>query len=99
MKKLVFSALACLAFAGSAFANNNTNGNDLANKDRKQVATTTNSYKESEDEALYCSVKTANGGEISCWICDCNELAKTVAKQDKQSSTTQENTTISKIVN
>ncbi|MEC5167304.1 hypothetical protein RCH18_003059 [Flavobacterium sp. PL11] len=29
------------------------------------------------DDAIYCSIKV-NGNEASCWLCDCNELAKTL---------------------
>ena len=73
MKKMFLSALACVAFAGSVFANNVEEGK--TNEDKQQATTETVA-----EEALYCEVTTANGGSVSCWVCDCNELAKTVSK-------------------
>lgn len=75
MKKMLFSAIAMVAFATSGFANNGDGDKTTTSKQQLEK-----SASEMEDEALYCEVETANGGSVSCWVCDCNELAKTVSK-------------------
>lgn len=72
MKKLVFSALACLAFAGSAFASNiEAIETNAINKE----AVTVNKVTEEDDEdALHCKVTKPDGTIVECWVCDCKGL-------------------------
>jgi len=38
-----------------------------------------------EEDAIYCSLNV-NGSTYECWICDCNELARTAAELEKEKS-------------
>jgi len=70
----MFSTIALIAFVAIGLANN-SESSKTASENMQKVRENKN-----DEEALYSEVKTANGGTISCWVFDCNELAKTVLK-------------------
>lgn len=73
MRKIVLSAMACVAFMGSAFASNEI----VLEKQVATIQSTTNNNGD-DDDAIKCSVtltdQYGNTVSMSCWFCNCSEL-------------------------
>jgi len=74
-----------------AFANNgNGDTNNSETKptptDNQNIAVQPTSEEKTDDEALYCSIKNEKGETVTCWFCNCNDLAKTVLDSGKKST-------------
>jgi len=82
------SIMSLMMLAGVfAFANNG-NG-DTKNSEPKPTNDQTIVVETSEekiDEALYCSIIDKDGNKITCWFCNCNDLAKTVLDAGKKTN-------------
>jgi len=79
-KKVIMSIM---MLAGTfAFANNgngDTNNSETKPTDNQTVVVQpVASEEKTDDEALYCSITDKDGNKVTCWLCNCNDLAKTV---------------------
>lgn len=71
MKKLVFSAIALVAFSFASMANEKNTENKSVRPDGIQIETNS---ENDEVEALHCKVTWPNGTSYECWLCKCADL-------------------------
>ena len=71
MKKLVFSAIALVAFSFASMASETIKETKSVRPDGITVEKNTENI---EVEALHCKVTWPNGTTYECWLCKCSDL-------------------------
>ncbi len=72
MKKVLsISLIVVFTFTALAFATPKSTDVVESSKSEETVLTP-------EEEALYCKIELPGGGSVTCWFCDCGELAQQV---------------------
>ncbi len=86
MKKLVLTLAVILLALNFSFANKDKPKDDIIVKkaDGIEIVVKKDYIQNSSDDfAVHCKAKCANGNTYSCWFCDCSELPSCGDAQQK----------------